>query len=460
MDRPILMRRVWWAGELALLAGSLFLATSLSSAAEWQPILLVALLAAIYFGGDRLNSIVGDGILTPAHSAMVLMMCLLGPAPAVLFGAVAATTKSALRRLPASQWLANLASLTAYALAGSMLSRVFVGNIHAGLAHGDVEYAVFGIGVFVVSFVTISLNFLIVAVDVYIEEERPVGRQFRESFLPLIPGHLTSGVLAALLAVAYTALGLLVLSCGVLVLAIFHYLTGALLRSEDRAEKLEARTIHLANMQVGVLSMLMDALALRDPETSRHATAVARYAKTMALALDCPEEEQEVIHTAALLHDIGKFTWPDRILGAGELTDADWSTVRRHPQDGAALVGKLDGYGPVADAILYHHERVDGGGYPAGLIAGEIPLASRIIAICSTYDTMVARDTHGPRMTPKDAIEELRRLASGQLDGELVETFIALIEREGPELIGEASDGYESELAFASRVRRMASPSA
>ena len=460
MNRPILMKRLWWGAEILIVLGSVLIAASISSSEEWQPILLVALLAAIYFGGDRLNSIVGDGILTPAHSAMVLTMCLLGPAPAVLFGVVAATTKSALRRLPASHWLANLASLTAYALVGSMLSRLFVGDIHTTLADGSLNNAVFGIDVFVVSFVTISLNFLIVAIDVYIEEERSVGRQFRESFLPLIPGHLTSGVLAALLAVAYTGLGLLVLCCGVLVLAVFHYLTGALLRSEDRAEKLEARTIHLANMQVGVLSMLMDALALRDPETSRHATAVARYAKAMAIELNCSDEEQEVIHTSALLHDIGKFTWSDNILHAKELSDSDWNVIRRHPQDGAALVGKLDGYGPVADAILYHHERVDGGGYPARLIAGEIPLASRIIAICSTYDTMIARETHGPLMTPEDAAAELRRIAGLQLDGELVEVFITLIEREGSDLVGEASDGYESELAFASRVRRMASPNA
>ena len=74
--------------------------------------------------------------------------------------------------------------------------------------------------------------------------------------------------------------------------------------------------------------------------------------------------------------------------------------IRRHPQDGATLVGTLDGYGPVADAILYHHERVDGGGYPAGLIGNEIPLASRIIAVCSTYDTMTTRDTLGAPMAP------------------------------------------------------------
>ena len=89
--------------------------------------------------------------------------------------------------------------------------------------------------------------------------------------------------------------------------------------------------------------------------------------------------------------DAGKFALPDSILHAEILSDQDWAVIRRHPQDGATLVGRLDGYGPVADAILYHHEHVDGSGYPAGLIGNEIPLPSRIIAVCSPYDTLTAR---------------------------------------------------------------------
>ncbi len=131
--------------------------------------------------------------------------------------------------------------------------------------------------------------------------------------------------------------------------------------------------------------------------------------------------------------------------------------IRRHPQDGATLVGKLDGYGPVADAILYHHERVDGGGYPAGLIGSEIPLASRIVAICSTYDTMTARDTYRTPMTPEDAMAELQKIAGRQLDAELVESFIALLEARGPHVRSDAD--FETELAFEQRVRKMAQPS-
>jgi putative nucleotidyltransferase with HDIG domain len=248
-----------------------------------------------------------------------------------------------------------------------------------------------------------------------------------------------------------------VLFGSVVVLLIFQQLTVALLRSEDRADQLEARSIQLASLQFGVLSTLMDALALRDPTTARHAASVARYAKALAIEVGCSEAEQEVIHTVGLLHDIGKFTWSDRVLRPERLTDEDLAIIHRHPQDGAALVGKLDGYGPVADAILYHHERVDGGGYPAGLIGSEIPLASRIVAVCSTYDRMTARDSYRSPMTPEDAIGELRKIAGRQLDAELVESFVALLEREGPTFAEDAD--FEIELAFEQRVRKIAQPS-
>jgi putative nucleotidyltransferase with HDIG domain len=266
-------------------------------------------------------------------------------------------------------------------------------------------------------------------------------------------------MLATILAVAYAGVGLPMLFGGLAVLLILRHLTVALLRSEDRADQLEARSIQLASLQFGVLATLMNALSLRDRTTARHATAVARYAKSLAIEAGCDESEQEVIHTAGLLHDIGKFTWSDRVLHPEQLTDGDWEVIKRHPQDGATLVGKLDGYGPVADAILYHHERIDGGGYPAGLIGNEIPLASRIVAICSTYDRMTARESYHAPMTQEDAIAELRKIAGRQIDADLVELFITLIERDGEAIAGEDAD-FETELAFERRVRHMAQPPA
>ena len=459
MSRTQVTTRLFQAAEVLLLAGAVGVAVRLSSAHQWHPIPLVVMLLALALIGDRVSSPLGNGVLSTAHTAMVLAICLLGPAPAICFGVAAAAVTSAVRRLPLSGWLTNLAALSLYPLAGSLLVMALVGDVHDSGNQQVVQSVTFGLVVFAVSITTIGINFAVVAADIYVEEGRSLTRQFREAFIPVLPGHLAAGVLAATLAVAYTNLGLPVLFGAVLVLGTFHYLTTALLRSEDRADQLEARSIHLANLQLGVLTMLMDALALRDRTTSRHAAAVARYARRLAIELGCDEAEQEVIHTAALLHDIGKFTWSDRVLHPERLTDEDWAVIRRHPQDGAALVGKLDGYGPVADAILYHHERVDGGGYPAGLIGSEIPLASRIVAVCSTYDAMTASGSYRAPMMPQDAMGELRKLADGQLDGELIEAFVRVLEREEPlvdDLPGDVD--YASELAIDQRVRRMAQP--
>jgi putative nucleotidyltransferase with HDIG domain len=338
------------------------------------------------------------------------------------------------------------------------MARALVGNVHD--PHNPATKGItFALVVFAVGVVTICLNFLMVALDVMIDEERSLRRQFRDAFLPVLPGHLATGILASILAVAYTNLGLEVLFGAVLVLLIFQYLTSALLRSEDRADQLEARSIQLASLQFGALAALMDALALRDRTTAQHAANVARHAKRLAAEIGCDEEEQDLVHTAALLHDIGKFTLPDRILHSELLSDEDWNLVRRHPQDGATLVGKLDGYGSVADAILYHHEQVDGGGYPAGLIGKEIPLASRIVAICSTYDTLTARDSYRTRMTPQDAMAELRRVAGRQLDAELVEAFVTMLERDGPSRLAQDQEAdFGVELDFEQRVRKLALP--
>ncbi len=172
---------------------------------------------------------------------------------------------------------------------------------------------------------------------------------------------------------------------------------------------------------------------MRDKTTGQHAAAVARYAKALAIEMGCDEAEQDMVHTAGLLHDIGKFTWPDRVLHADVVTDEDLAIVQHHPQEGATLVGALDGYGPVADAILYHHERVDGGGYPAGLIGNEIPLASRILAICSTYDTMTAQDTLPLADDARGSDGRAAQRAPGTASSTASSSrrFIALLEREG-----------------------------
>ena len=289
-----------------------------------------------------------------------------------------------------------------------------------------------------------------------VEDGRSLRRQLPE-FLPLLPGEVAAGALAAILAAAYHSVGLPMLIAAIVVLLIFQHLTVALLRSEERAEQLQARSRQLVGLQLGVLRTLVRALEMRDENTARHAAAVASYATALGKELDCEEEQLDVIRAAGLLHEIGKFTWPDTVLHAKVLGPEDEAIVKTHPQVGSILVGTLDGYGPVADAILYHHERMDGRGYPAGLIGQEIPLTSRILAVCSTYDTMTRDSSYRQAIDSGEVLEELRVAArNGQLDPDLVKTFIVMLEREGSTL-GDDSD-FESKLEFDRRVQEMAEP--
>jgi putative nucleotidyltransferase with HDIG domain len=447
------------ASQLVIVGGVLAVAAIAWRAADWQPLGLVALLLTLSVVGEWLTIRMGSQTVSAGFVALVLAMTLLGPAPAVAIGIAAIAADSIARRPPLSAWLSNLATYGTYLTVGALTTRLLIGNVHDPANHRLLQSATFAFVVFGVFFATNLINFTLVAIHKRVVEGRSFVSQIHNTLIPVLPGQLAAAVLAVILAVAYTRLGYSVLLSLVLVLLIFQYLARALLQSEDRAEQLEARSMHLASLQLGVLTTLVETLALRDRTTARHAAAVARYARALAREIGCSEAEQDLVHTAGLLHDIGKFALPDRILRADVLSDDDWSVIRRHPQDGATLVGRLDGYGPVAEAILYHHECMDGSGYPAGLIGKEIPLPSRIIAVCSTYDTLTARDTYRSPMTPQDAIAELRRVAGRQLDPELVESFISLLQSDGPVTFAHGDDAdFEAELAFERRARALAQP--
>jgi putative nucleotidyltransferase with HDIG domain len=241
------------------------------------------------------------------------------------------------------------------------------------------------------------------------------------------------------------------------VVIVFQYLIGALLVSQHRADELEVRAKQLAGFQVALLSALLRTLDLRDRMTARHSAAVARYSREIAAAAGLSEEEQELAHTAGLLHDIGKFILPDRILkGNVELTEADWVEIRKHPYEGARIVSQIDGYQPVGEIILAHHERLDGLGYPLSLHDEEIPVLSKVIAVADTYDVLTARDSYRQPVSTYEAIGELRRSAGTQLEPKFVEILAELlVDKDLPYRHGEDAD-FETELALDRRIHEYA----
>jgi putative nucleotidyltransferase with HDIG domain len=350
--------------------------------------------------------------------------------------------------------LANVSTYACFPLVGGLMFEVM-----AGPNMLDDNAAGFVMVVLAVFLFTNVLNFLLIAIDIVVIDKLPIATSFRTIYFPIFPVELAVGLLTAGVAFAYQQQDLYVVGLLVVVGLIFQFLLKTALSSQERKEKLEGRTRQLASLQVGLLSTVLQTLSLRDKMTARHSAAVARYSREIAKALGLSEGDQDIVHTAALLHDIGKFIFPDSILFAdSKLTAEDMEIVRRHPEQGARLVGQIEGYGPVAEIILAHHERIDGKGYPNGLLGGQIPLAARIISVADTYDVMTSRDSYRRPVSSNEAIAELRRVSDAQLDAGVVETFIGLIEERSITFRHADDADFERELNLEMRVRDYAEP--
>jgi putative nucleotidyltransferase with HDIG domain len=352
--------------------------------------------------------------------------------------------------------LNNLATYATFPFVGGVVFHRVTDE--AGITAADPSFYVLVFGVFLLA---LAINFSMTAAYTSYLERSSFVAKVRDALIPLLPSELAAALMAVGVAFIYNEIGFAGVALFGIVLVTFQYLLGALILSQQRAEDLEDRTKQLATFQVGMLSALLRTLDLRDQMTARHSAAVARYSRAIAQRAGLSRREEELVHIAALLHDIGKFILPDRILKANvPLTDEDWMLIRRHPQQGARVVSSLDGYGPVADIILAHHERIDGKGYPRGLTGDDIPELARIISVADTYDVMTARDSYRAPVSSYDAIQELRRVAGQQLDARFVEIFIELLEGDDVSFRhGEEAD-FERELALEARIAETASPDA
>ncbi len=386
--------------------------------------------------------------------ALVLAIVFLGGTPAALIGIFAILVGWLRFREGLPDLLVNALTFMAAPLVLGVAFHEVV--TRAGISTADPVFYVLVFGVFAGG---IALNFLMVGSYTCYLERSSLIEKAREVIIPLLPSELAAALMAVGVAFLYAQVGLAGVALFGIVLVTFQYLLGALLQSQDRARELEVRTNQLASFQVGMLSALLRTLDLRDQMTARHSAAVARYSRAIAQRAGFSKQQEELVHIAALLHDIGKFILPDRILKANvPLTDEDWMLIRRHPQQGARVVSSLDGYGPVAEIILAHHERIDGKGYPRGLEGDDIPELARIISVADTYDVMTARDSYRTPTSSYEAIQELRRVSGKQLDARFVEVFIELLEGKDVSFRhGEEAD-FELELALEARIAETASP--
>lgn len=179
---------------------------------------------------------------------------------------------------------------------------------------------------------------------------------------------------------------------------------------------------------ISLVTALAEALEKRDPYTGGHVRRVVAYSVLLGSEMGLGREDLRELRLAATLHDIGKITTPDRILGKPSPLDADeLEIMRRHATDGAAIVSHLANPW-VLDGVRSHHERVDGRGYPDGLTDTEIPLAPRIIAVADTFDAMVTSRPYRNGLPPEQAAAEILAGTGSQFCPHVVAAFRRLFE--------------------------------
>jgi len=453
MDNPRPTPRAIGAMVLALLL-AVGMAVWRAPEADWDLPLFFILLGFSVFSDLTAISTTSKVKISGSFLALVLAMVFLGGTPAALIG-VLTMLAGWLRWRDAGHFLLNnVLTYATFPLVSGFAFHEIVTS--AQIDETDASFYALILAVFLLA---LAINFTMIASYSCYLDRSPFFAKVRTALIPLLPSELAAALMACGVAYLYVQVGLAGVALFGVVLVTFQYLLGALLVSQQRAEELELRSRQLASFQVGMLSAMLRTLDLRDQMTARHSAAVARYSRAIAQRAGYSRREEELVHIAALLHDIGKFILPDRILKANvPLTDEDWMLIKRHPQQGARVVSSLDGYGPVAEIILAHHERIDGKGYPRGLAGDEIPELARIISVADTYDVMTARDSYRTPMSSHDAIVELRRVAGKQLDARFVEIFIELLEGKDVSFQhGEAAD-FEKELALEARIEETASP--
>lgn len=194
-----------------------------------------------------------------------------------------------------------------------------------------------------------------------------------------------------------------------------------------------------------LIASLRETLNAKTHETHEHATRLEYLASMVGTAMNLSARELDDLSLLAALHDIGKVGVPDSILNKPDkLTGDEWKVMRTHVEVGHRIASSSPDLVHIAEAILSHHERWDGQGYPRGLKGEEIPLIARILAIVDAYDAITNDRPHSSARTCEAALKELQRCAGTHFDPKLVDVFVRLMSREGGLVYTEDLAGHSS----------------
>ncbi|SES37424.1 HD domain-containing protein [Streptomyces sp. yr375] len=372
----------------------------------------VALLAALYAGGEQIARrrfggtlhpvlLAGAFLLAPAAAALV-------PLPGALFSHVE-QRPFLLRRL----WRAAQSSLAVWAAAhthGALGGRDAV-------AGSDFPYALLPAGAAVLVFCAALA--LLDGGMLALAEGLPLRQACRGLFLRCLAPLAVHGLAGLMMAVLWRSpygpvAALLVLFPTAVSWWVF-------------AQYHRERAAHQATIRA-----LVQAVDIKDGYTRGHSERVGQASMMIGRELGMDEERIEVLRFAGILHDVGKLGVPTRLLRKdGPLTPEERRVIELHPEYGHEITRGISFLGEARSAILHHHERIDGTGYPYGLLGGQIPEPARVVAVADAFDAMTSTRSYSRARPVSVALEELRRCAGTHFDPRMVTALTRVIGRDG-----------------------------
>ncbi|WP_304523686.1 HD-GYP domain-containing protein [Actinocorallia sp. API 0066] len=389
-------------------AGTVVLACAVIAAAgpvDWGVYTMLALLFLVCdamparLGVDRAK-------VSMSYAATLAAVVLLGPGGAAMVAASALLTP---QPLPPVKRLFNAAQ---FAVCGWAAGLVFQGLRPAGgLDAGLIAPFAASLGVFVV------VNLALITGVLLLTEPSAVRDLLRE-IGTLCAGCLGFGWFGLLIAAAWYVIGL---AAPVLVLLPLFVATWAMAQVAEQKAAQEA-----------TLNVLCQAVETKDPYTRGHSERVSRGSVMIAEELGLSPARTEAIRFAGMLHDVGKLGVSTKLLQKdGRPTDREFAEIQLHPMRGLEIVGHIDFLDEALGGIMHHHEKLDGQGYPLGLVGAEIPEFARIIGVADTFDAITSTRSYRRARTIEEGIAELRRCSGTEFDPVMVEAFLRALTLKG-----------------------------
>lgn len=391
------------------LAALICLAPLPAAGAPWWA---VALLAALHTGGERITARRSPGACHPVLLAGAFLLPPPAAALVALPGALLARVDQRpvlLRRI----WRAAEPVLAVWAAA-----RVFglLGGREA-VASADFPYALLPAAVAVLVFCAVLA--LLDGSILLIAERVPARRAWRGLFTRSLAPLGVHGLAGLMMAVLWRSRYGPVVSLLVLLPMCVSWWAFAQYHRE--------RAAHRATIRA-----LVQAVEIKDGYTRGHGERVGQASMMIARELGMDDERVEVLRFAGILHDVGKLGVPTRLLRKdGPLTPEERRIIELHPEYGHEMVRGISFLGEARAAVLHHHERMDGSGYPYGLLGDRIPESARVVAVADAFDAMTSTRSYRRARPVEAAIAELERCAGAQFDPRMVEALVRALGRHG-----------------------------